>query len=103
MTLKSILESLATITGLPAPRMRIPHSIALAAGYADEWFSRLVGREPQIPVEGVKMSRHRMFVQSDKAAREFGYTTRPVEAALDSAVKWYEANGYVRASRGKAA
>jgi len=32
-----------------------------------------------------------------------GYTTRPVEAALDSAVKWYEANGYVRASRGKAA
>ena len=103
MTLKDILESLAAITGRPAPRMRIPHSIALAAGYADEWFSKLVGREPQIPVEGVKMSRHRMFVESDKAATELGYTTRPVEAALDGAVKWYEANGYVRVSRGKAA
>jgi len=103
MTLKNILESLAKITGRPAPRVRIPHSIALAAGYADEWFSKLVGREPQIPVEGVKMSRHRMFVESDKAARELGYQTRPVEAALDGAVKWYEANGYVRASRRKAA
>ena len=103
MTLKNILESLAKITGRPAPRVRIPHSIALAAGYADEWFSKLLGREPQIPVEGVNMSRHRMFVESDKAARELGYTAQPVEAALERAVKWYEANGYVRASRGKAA
>ncbi len=102
MTLKDILESLAKITGRPAPRVRIPHSIALAAGYADEWFSKLLGREPQIPVEGVKMSRHRMFVESDKAARELGYAAQPVEAALERAVKWYEANGYIRAGRRRA-
>ena len=42
------------------------------AGYADELFSRLAGREPQIPVEGVKMSRHKMFVESDKAATGTG-------------------------------
>jgi dihydroflavonol-4-reductase len=102
MMLKNILESLAKITGRPAPRVRIPHSIALAAGYADEWFSKLVGREPQIPVEGVKMSRHRMFVESDKAARELGYAAQPVEAALERAVKWYEANGYIRAGRRRA-
>ena len=47
-----------------------------------QWFSRLTGREPQIPVEGVKMSRHRMFVESDKAERELGYKPGPVEAAL---------------------
>jgi dihydroflavonol-4-reductase len=96
MTLKEILDALAPIAGRRAPRVRLPHAIALAAGYADEWFSRLAGREPQIPLEGVKMSRHRMFVASDKAERELGYKPGSVKAALERAVRWYEENGYVR-------
>src|SRR5580704_9782185 len=95
MTLKQILDALSAITGRPAPRVRLPHALALAAGYADQWFSRLAGREPQIPVEGVKMSRHRMFVESDKAERELGYKPTPVEAALERAVRWYEKDGYI--------
>jgi dihydroflavonol-4-reductase len=97
MTLKEILDALAAITGRSAPRVRLPHAVALAAGYADEWVARLSGREPRIPVEGVKMSRHRMFVASDKAARELGYHPGPVEKALERAVRWYESNGYVGA------
>jgi dihydroflavonol-4-reductase len=100
MTLKQILEALAVIAGRPAPRVRLPHAVALAAGYADELFSRLVGREPRIPVEGVKMSRHRMFVESDKAARELGYAPGAVEAALEKAVRWYCDNGYIRGRAG---
>ncbi len=96
MTLKEILDALSKITGRPAPRIKMPHAVALAAGYADQWFSRLARRAPQIPVEGVKMSRHRMFVASDKAERELGYRAGPVEAALQRAVRWYEENGYVR-------
>lgn len=95
MTLKQILETLAPIAGRPAPRVRLPHAIALAAGYADEFVSRLSGREPSIPVEGVKMSRHKMFVESDKAERELGYKPGSVEAALARAVRWYTDHGYV--------
>ncbi|HLV96090.1 MAG TPA: hopanoid-associated sugar epimerase [Candidatus Acidoferrales bacterium] len=96
MTLKQILDALSKIAGRPAPRVRMPHAVALAAGYADQWFSRLTGREPQIPVEGVKMSRHRMFVESDKAERELGYAPTSVEVALERAVRWYEQNDRVR-------
>ena len=96
MTLKEILAALAVITGRSAPRLRLPHAVALAAGYADELFSRLTGREPQIPVEGVKMSRHRMFVESDKAERELGYRPGAVGPALERAVRWYVDHGYVR-------
>jgi dihydroflavonol-4-reductase len=95
MTLKEILDALASITGRTAPRVRLPHAVALAAGYADEWFSRLIGRAPQIPVEGVKMSRHRMFVASDKAESELGYKPGQVDAALGRAVRWYEEHGYI--------
>ncbi|HXN98202.1 MAG TPA: hopanoid-associated sugar epimerase [Candidatus Acidoferrales bacterium] len=100
MTLKQIFDALSAITGRPAPRVRLPHAIALAAGYADQLFSRLAGREPQIPVEGVKMSRHRMFVESDKAVRELGYQPTSVEAALERAVRWYEQHGYLSTGAG---
>jgi len=96
MTLKQILGALSAITGRPAPRLRLPHAVALAAGYADEFFARLTGREPHIPVEGVKMSRHRMFVESDKAERELGYRAGSVEAGLERAVRWYVDHGHVR-------
>lgn len=99
MTLKEILQALAAMTGKRAPRVRLPHAVAMAAGYADEMISRLAGREPQIPVEGVKMSRHKMFVASDKAARELGYTPGSVEKALERAVRWYEEHGYVTAQK----
>lgn len=101
MTLKQILDALSTITGHSAPRVRLPHAVALAAGYADQWFSHIRGREPQIPVDGVKMSRHRMFVESDKAERELGYRTSDVHAALERAVRWYEEHGYVRGPAGR--
>jgi dihydroflavonol-4-reductase len=96
MTLKELLDALASITGLSAPARRIPHSIALAAALADTAIARLSGREPRIPVEGVRIARHSMFVNDAKARRELGYAPGPVEAALQRAVHWYAANGYVQ-------
>jgi dihydroflavonol-4-reductase len=101
MTMREILEALAQATGRPAPRVRLPHALALAAAYADTAWSRLRGREPRIPLDGVRMSRHRMFVDASRAGRELGFTAGPPEEALARAVRWYEDNGYV-ASRGQA-
>jgi dihydroflavonol-4-reductase len=95
MTLKEILDVLAQITGRRAPRLRLPHAVAFAAACADHVFSRAVGREPQIPLDGVRMARHRMFVDSSKAERDLGFKPGSVEAALERAVHWYEENGYV--------
>src|SRR5262249_37004819 len=52
LTLKAVLDLLAQITGLAAPTLKIPHRVALGVAYAETAFSRLIGREPQIPVEG---------------------------------------------------
>jgi dihydroflavonol-4-reductase len=102
MTLKEILDALAAITGLPAPRVRLPHAVAIAAAHASEFFARITGGEPQIPLEGAKMSRYRMFVSSDKASRELGYTPGPVEPAFERAVGWYRDHGYIH-GRGRTA
>ncbi|HEV2314523.1 MAG TPA: hopanoid-associated sugar epimerase [Candidatus Acidoferrales bacterium] len=95
MTLKELLDALAKITGLAAPTWRIPHSVALIAACADAAYSRVMGREPRIPIEGVRIARHKMFVNDAKARKELGYQPGSVEAALERAVRWYVENGYV--------
>lgn len=101
LTLKQVLDTLARLTGLPAPKLKIPHALALGVAYAETAFSRLIGREPQIPVEGVKIAAHVMFVDCTRARRELGFKSGPVVDALERAVRWYEANGYVSARRAK--
>jgi dihydroflavonol-4-reductase len=101
LTLKQMLDSLAKITGLPTVKMKIPHGLALGVAYAETAFSRLIRREPQIPVEGVKIAQHMMFVDCSRAQRELGFQPVPVAAALERAARWYEANGYVSKRRAK--
>jgi dihydroflavonol-4-reductase len=99
LTLKQALEILSRVSGRRAPRVRVPHVLALAAGYADAALSRLVGREPQIPLDGVRMARHNMFVSTEKARAELGFVAEPIAAAFARAVRWYETSGYVSAVR----
>ncbi len=101
LTLKAMLDMLAKITGLRAPSLKIPHGLALGVAYANTVFSRLLGREPGIPIEGVKIARHMMFVDSSRAQRELGFKAGPVAAALERAVRWYDANGYIAKNRAK--
>jgi len=101
LTLKQMLDVLAKITGLRAPSLKIPHGLALGVAYASTVFSRLVGREPGIPIEGVKIARHNMFVDCSRAQRELGFKAGPVAAALERAVHWYAANGYIAKGRAK--
>ena len=97
LTLKQMLDILSLASGRPAPRWKIPHALAYAAACVESGVSRLLGREPQIPLEGVRMARHKMFVNASKAERELGFAPGPVEAALERAVAWYESNGYAAA------
>ena len=101
LTLKDLLDTLAKITGLPAPSMKIPHGMALTVAYVETAFSRLIGKEPGIPVEGVRIAQHKMFVDCSRAQKELGFQPGPVAAALERAVRWYQANGYVKAGRAK--
>ncbi|MGH9356711.1 MAG: NAD-dependent epimerase/dehydratase family protein, partial [Terriglobia bacterium] len=94
MTLKEIFETLARYCGRSAPRWRVPYGMALAAGYADTAISALLGREPHIPLEGVRMAKHKMFADCSKAVRELGFHPRPAEEALHRAAQWYLDHGY---------
>ena len=95
MTFKELLDALSETSGLPAPRVRLPWAAAMALGYVDGITAVARGREPRIPLEGVRMARHTMWANCTKAGRELGFQAGSVEAALQRAVEWYRGNGYV--------
>jgi dihydroflavonol-4-reductase len=101
LTLKGLLDLLAKLTALPAPFLKIPHGLAMGVAYLESALSRLVGKEPGIPVEGVRIAQHKMFVDASRAQRELGFAPAPVATALERAARWYLANGYVKPGRAK--
>jgi dihydroflavonol-4-reductase len=95
LTLKQILDQLATITALPSPKIKLPYIFAFAAGVVDETITgRMLNREPRATIDTVRMGRKKMFASSNKAERELGWKIVPVEGALRRAVEWFRANGY---------
>jgi dihydroflavonol-4-reductase len=97
MHLREILEVLARASGLPGPRMRIPHWVAYAFSLSSELKGRLTGKPAQVPLESVRLSRHFMYFDSQKAVRDLGLPQSPVEGAFRRAVLWFRKNGYAPA------
>jgi dihydroflavonol-4-reductase len=95
LTFDELWQMLARATQRPMPRFRIPYAVALGAGYCDELICRIKPeRVPAVPLEGVRMSRERMFVEDDRSRRDLGVEPTPVETAIERAVAWYRTNGY---------
>jgi dihydroflavonol-4-reductase len=90
LTLKEILRQLASLTGRRPPRLRLPWYLVLPLAHAVEAWARLSGGgEPLVTVDGVRLSRKRMFFSSKKAERELGFQPRPAREALRDAVEWF--------------
>ncbi|MBT0654313.1 hopanoid-associated sugar epimerase [Geomobilimonas luticola] len=96
LTLRQIFALLEELTGLAAPRVRLPHTPILLAAYLNEGLSRLTGKEPLIPLAGVQMAKKFMYFDSRKAVRELGLPQKPAREALARAVEWFRSNGYAR-------
>ena len=100
VTLKEMFAMLSSITGLSAPRVRLPYWLVVGAGYAEQAVSAgLLRREPLIPVEGVVASKKPAWVSSQRAISELGLPQSPVERALERAAEWFTAHGYVDHSK----
>ena len=94
LTLLEIFQVLARLTGLAAPRFRVPYAVAWLAAAGMEGVARLVGGTPAVPLTAVRMARKRMFFSVDKAVRELGLPQTPAERALGDAVEWFVSRGY---------
>jgi len=94
LSLLEIFRMLAALTGIRAPRLRVPYSVAWLAAAGMEGVARITGRPPQVPLTAVRMARKRMYFSAAKAVTELGLPQTPVEQALEEAVAWFVERGY---------
>jgi dihydroflavonol-4-reductase len=95
MTLREILGVIAGLVGRSPPSIRLPYAMVLPVAYLAEGLAKVTGRSGRLTLEGLRMSRKRMFFSSDKAVRELGYQWRPPVQAFDDAIRWFRERGLV--------
>jgi dihydroflavonol-4-reductase len=93
--LADMLADIADLTGRRPPRWRIPRAVVIPVAYAAETAARFTGRHPFTTRDGVRMAEHHMFFTAAKAEQELGFTARPYRAALEDAIRWFQAAGYL--------
>lgn len=94
LALTEIFRMLERITGIRAPRVRVPHALMYIVALVNEGTARTTGRPPRVPLAGVRMARKHMYYSAEKAVRELGLPQTPVVAALREAVDWFVLRGY---------
>ncbi|HTP15282.1 MAG TPA: hopanoid-associated sugar epimerase [Streptosporangiaceae bacterium] len=100
LSMRAILQTLASYSGLPMPRLQIPPGLVLTAGVTSHLLEgRLLRREPRVPLEAARMSTTRMIFSDERARTEIGHASRPAREAIAESARWFADNGYVSADR----
>lgn len=95
--LEEFFKLLEEISGVKAPRIKIPYPFLLCFIYIDELLSYLIlKKKPLMPNEGTKYCKMSIKFDNSKAIRELGYTTTPIKETLTKAINWYRENGYIK-------
>jgi len=94
LTLKEMLQRLSRLSGLAAPRVRLPFAVALGFAFGAEAVARTIThRPPRASLTEVRMARKKMFFDSAKARAELGYEATPINDALDRAIEFFRLSG----------
>jgi dihydroflavonol-4-reductase len=96
VTLQCLLAEIAALTGRRAPRIRLPLWPLYPLAHAAEAMARVTGREPFMTVDGLHMSKNKMYFSSAKAQRELDYRPGPYQPALRAALEWFGRAGYLK-------
>ena len=96
LTVKQYFDLLEKVTGVKAPKLKIPYPFAYGTAFLVE---RLLGfafpNYSSMDLDSIKLSKYNWFVNTSKAENELGYTKRPIEETVEKTVKWFKNNGFL--------
>jgi dihydroflavonol-4-reductase len=99
-SLSEILMTIAQQAGGRSPRLRIPRAVVFPVAVMAEAMARGTGREPFVTIDGLRMSKNRMYFTAAKAERELGYRARPYAEGIRDAIEWFRETGHLPARAG---
>lgn len=103
LTLKGLLDLVAELAGVSAPRVKLPVTVVRALALAMEAVSRVTGTRPLVDRSQVDEFAGRFSnLSAAKAQQELGWTGRPAREAVSRTIAWLLDHGFVPAARRRA-
>jgi len=95
LSMKTVMSTLAKVSGVPAPQLRLPYLLLVIMGFFSEIYGRLTGKPILLSRQGIAILNAKIEISSDKAIRELDVTFRPFEDTLGDEIAWFQANQYM--------
>lgn len=89
LSFEQLYARLHQITGLPAPRLRLPNGLLYGVARGLERLGRFAGTSSPISPQVMWMAGHYWYADSTKAQQELGYRSIPIQQSLQEAVDYY--------------
>jgi dihydroflavonol-4-reductase len=85
LSMAEFFERLERLTGVPAPRLRLPSKLNVLGAQLLERWAKARGQEAAVGAASVELAEHWFWVDSSKAERELGFRARdPQQTLLDT-------------------
>lgn len=94
LSYQDLFRIVADIAGVKAAKRALPRSLATIGGWAGDIKERITGRDSDINsvTVGYGYCRGNIY-SSEKARRNLGYETTPIETAIADSLDWFRAQG----------
>jgi dihydroflavonol-4-reductase len=86
MTMGEFFARLERISGVPAPRLRLPSKLNVLGAQLLERWAEARGREPTLDAASVDIAEHWFWVDARKAERELDFVARDPQETLQDTV-----------------
>ncbi len=94
LSYQQIAARIAAIAGTRPPGWSVPQWLSAPLGWAGDLQEAITGREALINSVAIRYAYCTKFrFSSEKARRELGYTTGPLDTAIRDAIAWFRSNG----------
>ncbi|MGD9031520.1 MAG: NAD-dependent epimerase/dehydratase family protein [Desulfobacteraceae bacterium] len=91
ISMKEMYELISEISGVPAPKLRLPDSVVLFNARLLTWLADIIKKPPMwgMSFDGMRFARQGSRSDGSKAERELGITYTPIRVALEEAIASY--------------
>ena len=95
VSVDEIMDEMALLSGVPAPRFKLPSSLARAAAAVVSRMSSVSGSQPPFNTDSFATLQSNSLVCSSRAESELGFAPRPVRESLKDTVEWFRQAGEI--------
>ena len=86
------------IARVSPPKLKLPRSVAIAAGAAYELGAKLTKKPPVLTAPMIRLGSMYAFFDCSKAVKELDMPQTPIRKTIEKAIAWFRENGYIKAS-----